>query len=48
MAFDDSKGPFDQDYTCSFCGKKQSQVKKLIAQETCGRKDYRSPEAEGN
>ena len=31
MAFDDSKGPFDQDYTCSFCGKKQSQVKKLIA-----------------
>jgi ATP-dependent protease Clp, ATPase subunit len=30
MAFDDSKGPFDQDYTCSFYGKKQSQVKKLM------------------
>jgi ATP-dependent Clp protease ATP-binding subunit ClpX len=31
MAFDDHQGPHDQDYTCSFCGKKQSQVKKLIA-----------------
>ena len=30
MDFDDGKGN-DKNYTCSFCGKKQSQVKKLIA-----------------
>lgn len=31
MAFDDKMNPQGPEYTCSFCGKKQSQVKKLIA-----------------
>lgn len=31
MAFDDKMNPQGAEYTCSFCGKKQSQVKKLIA-----------------
>ena len=30
MAFDDKMNPQGPEYTCSFCGKKQSQVKKLI------------------
>ena len=31
MGYDDKNGLEGPDYTCSFCGKKQSQVKKLIA-----------------
>jgi len=31
MAYDDKHTPDGPEYTCSFCGKKQSQVKKLIA-----------------
>ena len=31
MGYDDKNSLDGPDYTCSFCGKKQSQVKKLIA-----------------
>lgn len=31
MAYDDKHTPDGPEYTCSFCGKKQSQVRKLIA-----------------